>query len=42
MMTGQKTVHLNLIFLSFCSNTAKKEEDEDDMEGLQRWALEAM
>ncbi|KAJ0064126.1 hypothetical protein NL108_000977, partial [Boleophthalmus pectinirostris] len=26
----------------FFLQTAKKDEDEDDMEGLQRWALEAM
>lgn len=33
---------LALTLFFFSPLVAKKEEDEDDMEDLQRWAMEAM
>lgn len=32
---------LILFFVCFLAITAKKEEDDEDMEDLQRWAMEA-
>lgn len=33
---------LTSVFCLFSPEKAKKEEEDDDMEDLQRWAMEAM